>query len=525
MFDEQDETSTTEAAAIAVLDGTSKIEEATGELIKYYERQRDTVIVRKARMGGTDSYIGSFTLEVVANKVSLANAMPLLKDKDDDDPEVLEFRMQRAVDWSRQAILAKYLITHPGHKFPPLLLVMSEPWVDDPASPEWDDQGRAQRDSISYAPFTDSGAIGRLSVDSKYVLYALDGQHRKIGIQGALDIVRGERLFVRRADGKSFKDDYLDLNELIDEYDLDPAAPQRLLTEEEVGVEIVPAVKQGETLLEARRRIRSVFTHVNKQASKLTGGQIAQLDEEDGFAIVARQVALTHPLLNSDRRVNLKNPTIAARSKYFTTLSTLKEMAERYLGGRDGFSKWKSKGSSIPSRPTDSELAAGVRIFAELITALGSLPSIKLIEEGADTATMRRLSTEVPEGKAHMLFRPIGQIALAKACAVLTDSEMSLDTIFGKLARLDEAGGFQLDNQANLWWGVLFDGSRMQVAGRDLAAELLRYLVDGLPSDAARERLTKQLREARRIKGTDTWIGFDGEPTSKQSGIKLPAML
>ncbi len=94
-------------------------------------------------------------------------------------------------------------------------------------------------------------------------------------------------------------------------------------------------------------------------AAPLTKGQLAQLDENDGFSIVARKVAVTHPLLKDiegrNPRVNWDSATVAAKATVLTTLQALKEMSERYLGQK--YFHWKPaiKKGLIPLRPEDEE--------------------------------------------------------------------------------------------------------------------------------------------------------------------------
>ncbi|HAA30037.1 MAG TPA: hypothetical protein DCE56_23060, partial [Cyanobacteria bacterium UBA8553] len=53
------------------------------------------------------------------------------------DAETIEEIQQRPLDWSRQATLAQYLAARKHHKFPPVLVVMNQPWVDNPQAAEW----------------------------------------------------------------------------------------------------------------------------------------------------------------------------------------------------------------------------------------------------------------------------------------------------------------------------------------------------------------------------------------------------
>ncbi|MGY2075620.1 DGQHR domain-containing protein [Blastococcus sp. SYSU DS0828] len=498
-------------------------------------RQEGRLLVGRSQMGGTESYVGTVNLSWVGANLRLASSLPLLKNKIDDDgrlvvdAESIELFTQREIDWSRQSELAHYLVTHPVHKFPPLLVVITASWVDEQESDAWGADGKAVRSVAGFESLDNRREVGLLDISQAFTLYALDGQHRKIGIDGALTLVSSGRLQVLKEDGNPVKDDALVLGDLIDEFELNPSQVQKLGAER-IGIEFIPAVVAGETREEARRRVRSVFTHVNKQAAPLTGGQIAQLDEDSGFAIVARQVSVSHELLRKKSgrqdRVNFKNATIALKSASFTTLQTVKEMAQRYLGAMPEYQAWKSKGRLLPMRPSPEQLDAGRQELAGLMSAMEELPNVSRIQRGTATGELRRFAHEQPPGEGHMLFRPIGQIALAQACGAMRVAGLELPAVFAKLNELDAAGGFRLDTPENPWYGVLYDpaGQRMRVRGRDTAARVLVYLVTGLETEEARAALTEELRESRRLGEEDQYRDYDGSIVSRDK-IKLPPML
>ncbi len=157
---------------------------------------------------------------------------------------------------------------------------------------------------------------------------------------------------------------------------------------------------------------------------------------------------------------------------------------------------------------------------------MSKLPSYAALANGMTTGEFRRFKEEGQGGMGHMLFRPIGQIALAQALGQLVfarQPSMSLSEAFKRLAEFDKDGGFEMERPLSLWYMVLYDPQkkRMLVSGRDLAARLLVYMVGGGIVDAAeREKLREDLQTARTF--NDKIIGFDDKPVSK---IKLPPPL
>lgn len=497
--------------------------------------RQDTLFVEAARMGGTPSYIASVSLEWIRRQVHLAHTMPLLKKKIDPvtgkvriDEESIDVIRQRPIDWSREAVLAKYLVEREHHKFPPILAVLSQPWVDDPDSEMWDEEGHAKETSVRFRTLDGGGRVGLIDLSSEARLYALDGQHRVIGISAALSLISTGRLDVREKEGKVKRDEMLILDDLIDEFDLDESEVQKLGAER-MGIEIIPAVIAGESREEAQLRVRTTFTHVNKQAAPLTPGEISQLDEDNGFAIVARRVAVGHPFLKDVKNaVNFKNSTISKRSAQITTLQTMTEMAQSYLIAHNEYTGWGSKRGELPRRPEESSLIEGIKDFTLMWDQIALLPTFERIVGGESVALHRRFAHEDKDGQGngHMLLRPVGQQALAQAVGLLHAGEanMSLDSIFAKLAILDRRGGFQLDSVKNPWWGVLYDfnGQRISIRGRDTAVKILRYMIAGLP-DKDRKELREAIAEARFI-GSDEYRDYADTRVARNK-INLPEQL
>ncbi|HLP90951.1 MAG TPA: DGQHR domain-containing protein [Nostocaceae cyanobacterium] len=496
--------------------------------------QKDQILVQKTQMGGTDAYVGSVTLEWFADRVHFASGLPLLQKKYNPetgnieiDADSIDEIRQRSIDWSRQAPLVQYLAARKNHKFPPVLVVINQPWVDNPRSPEWDSEGRAIKSTTDFKPLDPDGKVGLLNISEENVtIYALDGQHRLMGVQGLIDLLKNRQLPRYKKD-KTADISFITVSDLQEKYQVD-SAYLHSLPQEKIGIEFICAVNAGETRTEARRRVRSIFVHVNLMATPLTKGQLAQLNEDNGFAIVARKIAVNHPLLEqrSDRkpRVNWNSATVATNATVLTTLQALQDMSERYLGQK--FPHWKplEKGL-IPLRPEDEELEEGIQEFTQLFDHLANLPSYKLLEH-EDTPSLRRFSFEKGGGESNMLFRPVSQVALAQALGILVFKKgFELTEIFKKLTNFDRKGGFSgMEYPQSLWYGVLYDPNkkRVQVAGRDLAAKLLIYLVGGTEDQMEKAELRKALANARTIE--DRTISFDGK-LIKPKDISLPTVL
>lgn len=506
--------------------------------------KNDRILVQKTEMGGSQAYVGSITLDWFAAKVKFASSLPLLHDKyhpNTDDTFLLlsqtlgereETRLrkcrdnieidalnidqiqQRPLDWSRQLPLTQYLALQKNHKFPPVLVVIHQSWADNSQAEEWDSQGRAIKSTTDFLPLDKDGNVGLLNIsDSEVTIYALDGQHRLMGVQGVMELLKTGKLQRYKKD-KNLDNSFLTITDLVDKYKVDLEYLENL-PQEKIGIEFICAVNAGETREEARRRIRSIFVHVNLMAVPLTKGQLTQLNEHDGFSIVARKIATTHPLFEQQNqrkpRVNWNSATVATNSTVLTTLQALKEMSQKYLEHK--FSNWKPLTKGLVSmRPKDEELGEGIKDFTQLFDYLTSLPSYKILEF-EDTPLLRRFSFEKDGGEGNMLFRPVGQVALAQALGILVFNKgFSLEDIFQKLRKFDSQGGFSgMEYPRSLWYGILYDPNkkRVQVAGKDLAAKLLIYILGGMQEQMERAELRKAIANARTVENKT--ISFDGK--------------
>lgn len=515
-------TQKTSALVNEVLEQDSREQEALAVLLDKYLGRDDRILVQKTQMGATEAFLGSVTLEWLEHRVRFASQLPLFRQKYDPgtdnirrDAETIDEIQQRPLDWSRQMPLALYLATHKTHKFPAVLVVISPPWVDDPRAPQWDHKKRAKESATLFSPLDHQGTLGLLEMGKDVAVFALDGQHRLMGVQGLMSWIKTGQL-QRYNKWKTPVGEPITVDDLSENHQVELSQLQQLAYEQ-IGIEFIPAVVKGETREQARRRVRSVFAHVNLTAIKLSKGQLALLNEDDGFSIIARKIAVAHPLLREqpgrNPRVNWDSATVATKATVLTTLQALQEMSERYL--RPRFPHWKPHDKQlIPRRPTDEELAIGLAEFNRLFDYLAQLPSYERLEQGAETPQLRQFSFEKTPGEGHILFRPVGQISLAHALGILVFQKgFDLRDIFDKLNRYDAEGGFaNMDDPQSLWYGILYDPNkkRILVSDRDLASQLILYILGGISDKLEKGEIRLGIAESRRVNETQA-IGFNGK--------------
>jgi hypothetical protein len=471
--------------------------------------------------------------------------------------ENIDLIRQRPVDFSRAHGIAKYLLMHPFHNLPDLVLVVTAPWVEDGNAPQWEN-GRAKVDSCEIETIeglSDKALLhlGKQGQASRYSIYALDGQHRLIGIKAALEMLETGVLHHKKKDGspagrnaEERLEDWLDEVEGLGIQKVDVLK----FRTEQVGIKLVPAVCKGETWEEAVQRVASIFKAFNTTSVAVPKGAAAAMDQEDGFAITARRTWKESEFLKDrkgDRnpRLSPTHNTIAAKSTVLTTLATMKKMAEEYLKNGQ-FGEWYRpvKRNMMGQPPSEDLVSAAVREFTALWDAIASLPSMRSIEpwkflpesiqettayrEPRNVAEMRRFPKEELPGEAHMLFRPLGQQALATAVGVLVhdvQNPMTLDMVFEKLSRYDATGGFSLVDRTKPWWGVLYDQTKDKIVtnGANLAAELLIHVLGGTGGRSP-EDLRLAFAVARKSSTEGKYVDLSGSDVSLDS-VKLPNFL
>lgn len=496
----------------------------------------------RSRMGNTTSYITSVPLEWVANKIGFAGDLPIFTGKVDPvsrkipiDEVTIGYIQQRPPNWSRQISMTMYLAMREYHKFPPLLVVAYQPWVYE-TDEQWS-AGIAIKDSINADPLDHKGFFFDLDcADTQY--YALDGQHRLMAILGLRDLLKNKRLSAKNKDG-SEKRRCITLEDVSKEFErmgkekhASLAAFQNIFSER-IGVEIIPAVTRGETYRDALFRLRNVFVDVNENAQKIQKGEAHQLDEEEGFRIVARSVTVTNNLLKN--KTDIEKNQLPDTSDKYTTLDAVVKIATRYLGQLEDFSGWRNPLFGVSDfgyiRPDDEELRNATTELNRYFDALSTLPSHKRLIDGMPAGKIRR-APEKDDDKSreyedNVLFRPIAQMALADALgSLVAQKEMSLEDIIKTISRQEEKGQLKLSDRKAPWFGVLCDPygegkMRRPKKFQDLASRLFVYLLGGgYDTKEEQEGLREDLWESRCVENEA--YDFNGEKVTLEK-FHLPA--
>jgi hypothetical protein len=497
-------------------------------------------LVQKLNMGDAPSYIAAVTFRWIAQNLLLFTQLNLFKKHIDPktgkfrvDEESVQDLQQRAPNWLRQVMMTIYLFRQPRRKFPPLLVVVQEKWVDDMKSNAWDSNGKATRTSMQLEPLTPDGSISILDLSKGATCFVLDGSHRYIGIKGIEELMIKGELLEKKADGspgsKRRKKD--DLMKLYHVDDVDVAD----ILDETMGIEFIPAVLQGETREEARIRVRSVFVHVNKTAQPPTKGEIAILDEDNGFAIVAKRLAFNHSIFRKDSpgdRINWKTNALPSGSNWLTSSTTIITMVTDYLTPTGTYGSWLPESSKeIPFRPIEQDITSAANAMETVLDKIADLPTFRAIASGTKIDNLREFPTV---GAGHLLLRPIGQQILGATLGYLHNHpdgpQDTLATLFKRLNTYDAANGFSgVSSPASPWYGITYDPFRgtMATDKKDQAVLLLRHLLhDNLTKDD-KMTLLIALRSARRqvAGGQDRVFDWDGVTLVSPERLQLPRQI
>ena len=236
----------------------------------------------RASVDSSPSYITAVPMKWVAENIRFAGDLPLFRGRADAeskrisiDEGFIDEIQQWQPDWTRQLPMAAYLATREHHKCPPLLIAGYQGWVYDPKAEQWGIDNKAMQDSINVEPLLESGEYYDLDTNDT-LFYALGGQHRLMAIMGLRDLLVNGQLIALNRDGMPDKrvitrDEIVDIIERQTGEDKG-SIYERLdwLLNERIGIEIVPAIRNGEGWKEALSRLREIFADANERARHLT---------------------------------------------------------------------------------------------------------------------------------------------------------------------------------------------------------------------------------------------------------------
>ena len=511
--------------------------------------EKGTIFAQKVNMGflksdtGIHKLVPSYTtvqsLDEIASKIKMGSDMPFMQDKIDPktqkliiDEENIKSVMQRAPDWTRQIALTAYLLSNRNHKFTSILAVIEPEWINNPKDKNWGDDGRALKNSIEFEALDSSGSIGLINI-SNQTIFALDGQHRIMGIKGVQELISGQIFYLTK--NKKQKGDPISKSDFFKMIKAEETDLRKILNET-MSIEFIPAVIKGETRDEARARLRSYFVSINKNAKKISKGEGDLLDEDDGYKVVAKELALEHPLFkdpaNEKHRINMQDQALPASSNWISTIVAINNMSEKYLSQSkiERNERWKGiLNGKISIRPPEDELTEATKEFRQFLDIVNKLTIFQKINRGGEVKKLREFPSEKnPDFEGHLLMRPIGQQILADAVGRMVSNGWKLDDIYQNLEKIDQASHFNTFNPSSIFYGITYDfnkkGMITDTTTQDRAADYLVYLLHGELEVDELQNYIDQIVSKRSLFDENKWINFEGnkESNNNVSYNKLP---
>ncbi len=404
----------------------------------------------RAKMGDWTYYVTVVHMSDFAERVKIA--------RDIHPNDALHELMQRSLDRGHTNKIKDFLLNDEQHFFSSMVVGVygGQPqWLELQISPnEYLKQG---------APTSVEQSVGILVLSGTEDLYAIDGQHRLVGIQKAIK-------------------------------------EKESLGEEQVSVIFVSHRKTEEGLLRTRR----LFARLNRYAKPVNTYEKIALDEDDLVAIIVRRLVDTHPLFRGKKVSASRSNSLGETDKSsFTSLVFVYKSLDLFLrlSGKDLKRTYENLGIQIPNsailknwtefkrfRPdeaiVDHFYNAAQNLWDGLMRYIPVLNSYASSSDNDPNASAYR-----NQSGGHILFRPIGIEIVISTIRSLTNDGMTLDNALEKISLVP------MNLEGKPWVRVIWNDINKTMltdrSNRDVAMRLLHFLSKDEPT-ASQER---QLRE------------------------------
>ena len=293
---------------------------------------------------------------------------------------------------------------------------------------------------------TDGDAIGFLHFQGEEIYFPIDGQHRIKALEFALE-------------GKDEKSK-----------DIDGFRPSPEVAKDRITVIMIPK--------NDNKKLRSIFTSVNRYAKPTTTGQNLVVDDNDVVAILARKV--TNDLISADL-VNYKTNTLNDKNGYFITLSTIAKCTEHILTHISEERRIDRKKLPDPDTLSLYENET-IATWEFLLEGIGKFSDGLADKSGSGDEVRKELKRD------YLLMRPLGFVVLFGAyLKAIHEDVITPQEAVSRLNSVD----WSFDSA--LWKTLLWSSNKIQTKNEALAIEILTYVIsDNYPSDQ-KELLEKYL--------------------------------
>lgn len=326
----------------------------------------------RGQMGDWVYYSGLMSFEEISKRVKLPKE---IDKKYEDKTLKLDELIQRQIVETRTKQIVEYLTKQDQRFFNSLILGIFDgkpSFQEIQISNDSESKNLFDEETYNYL----SKSFGILTLEGNESIFAIDGQHRVVGIREAL------------------KQD-------------------SLIRKDEVSVIFVAHKMTQEGVIRTRR----LFSTLNRYAKPVNKSEIIALSEDDNCAVITRKIIDEFDLLKNKIIIN-KNRSINIDNKIqFTNILSLYDIIERILTNKKVLNiavSGENSNSFINNRISDTELKKQFektkRILKEVLT---SIPSFN---EYLNNGNIDRKLF-----KTNLIFRPIGQNILFDVVKIATE--------------------------------------------------------------------------------------------------------
>lgn len=377
---------------------------------------KTTLPAIRSKVGDWVMYITSMSFSDINNLVSPADEI--------HERKGLSEWIQRQIISAHADEIAKYILETPQRFLGSLIIGVyngNPNWAPLSIKFNYDplEIGELQREKID-------GKLGLLVLSGEEKLFAIDGQHRVAGIKKSVE----------------------------------QSKPSDDICSDEVSVIFV---SHDNTSSDGKMRTRRLFTTLNKKAKPISKSATIALDEDNGFAIVTRELINNHWLFEDDRKHISYTSTGAIPAGDESTITSVVGLYEIV---KDLYYQ-KNKKEFESTRPSNEEISIHLDFTTKYLDCLLSeCPEYNKVFKMKERSTNYYRSVE-----NHVLFRPIGQRAFARAVGILVQRGKSLEESISILLSVD------LVLTSYNWHNILWDPVTATMITKNLTLAETQFLV------------------------------------------------
>lgn len=349
--------------------------------------------------------------------------------------------LQRKLKGSRIGAIKKYLKENKQRFFSSLIVAIHN------GNPTWSDVDIEERFKVENEKITDDEAqfiqnkVGILTLSGEEEIFALDGQHRLMGIRAAYNASDADH---------DFGEEELSLIFVVHNHEL-------------------------------KKRTRRLFTVLNKYAEKPKGAELIILDEDDAASINARRLVTGHPVLKQPNALSSSNngniPNSDLRS--FTTLVTIHKINKILYAKPSAY---------YTARPPKDELDG---LYDQSVLFwdffFDKFPEVVRFIKGEQNIILKKSLFNRNNTKGgSLLLRPVGQVLFAFVYKEFENGGRNKFKVFeNNIKEVD----FDLEGKV---WRYIYWNGRMLPKNELLKKRILGYL---LGEERFEKYITEELEE------------------------------